>query len=83
MYDDKFDWPSLACCFVYPILVACNRMRIWHVRESDKEYDKDCVNERLQLDKTKLDSGGQEGQVGVGVQCFGINICDGVDLGLA
>ena len=47
MYDDKFDWPSLACCFVYPILVACNRMRIWHVRESDKEYDKDCVNERL------------------------------------
>ena len=61
--------------FVYPILaMACDRMGVGQNRETNKEYDENCVEEGFQLDRVKFDRDRKGGREALGVGYCSINI---------
>ena len=63
--------------YMVPILVmACGRIGVGQNRETDEEYDEDCVEEWFQLDRVKLDRDLKGGREALGVGYCSINIWD-------
>ena len=56
--------------------MACGRMGVGQNRETDEEYDEDCVEEWFQLDRVKLDRDLKGGREALGVGYCSINIWD-------